>query len=379
MRGQVSSRTLKRTGKRVWDIVVELPRDPEGNRRRLVRRGFRTRREAEAKLARVLDSLGKGSFVEPDRVSTGQYLNLWVDGLASLDLKASTIASYTMHVHRYLIPELGQVPLQRLAPEHVRKLLATLSERGLSPATARRVHATLHRSLEAARDDRKLAMNPASLGQRKLPRVQRHEIQPWSADELRAFLAHTRGHRLYAAFYLLAATGARRGEALGLRWSDIDLAEGRLFIRQSLIVINNVPRFESPKSDRGRALRLDPPAVAVMKAHRTAQLEERARAGLGRPEPNGLVFTTEDGDLVHPTTFNRLFDKLSREAGLRHIRVHDLRHGYATLALRAGVNPKVVQQRLGHSSISVTMDIYSHVLDELDDQAAGVLSWAMER
>ena len=116
-----------------------------------------------------------------------------------------------------------------------------------------------------------------------------------------------------------------------------------------------------------------------MKAHRTVQLEERARAGLGRPEPNGLVFTTEDGDLVHPTTLNRLFDKLSREAGLRHIRVHDLRHGYATLALRAGVNPKVVQQRLGHSSISVTMDIYSHVLDELDDQAAGVLSWAMER
>ena len=116
-----------------------------------------------------------------------------------------------------------------------------------------------------------------------------------------------------------------------------------------------------------------------MKAHRTAQLEERARAGLGRPEPNGLVCTTEDGDLVHPTTFNRLFEKLSREAGLRHIRVHDLRHAYATLALRAGVNPKVVQQRLGHSSISVTMDIYSHVLDELDDQAAGVLSWAMER
>ena len=108
------------------------------------------------------------------------------------------------------------------------------------------------------------------------------------------------------------------------------------------------------------------------------QLRERASLGLGRPEPNGLVFTTENGSLVHPTTLNRLFDKLTAKAGLRHVRVHDLRHGYATLALRAGVNPKVVQQRLGHSSISVTMDIYSHVLDELDDQAAGVLSSAME-
>ena len=125
MRGQVTSRMLKRTGKRVWDVVVEFPRDPEGKRRRLVRRGFRTRREAEAKLATVLDSLGRGSFVEPDRVRTGEYLTLWVDGLASLDLKASTIASYTMHVRRYLIPELGQVPLQRLGPEHVRRLLAT--------------------------------------------------------------------------------------------------------------------------------------------------------------------------------------------------------------------------------------------------------------
>jgi integrase len=374
VRGQVTSRTLKRTGARVWDVTIELARDPQGKRRRLVRRGFRTRREAEAKVREVLGSLDRGSFVEPSRETTAQYLTTWELGLGGL--KASTIASYQSHARRYLIPLLGYVPLQRLAPEHVRALITTLGERGLSPATVRRVHATLHKSLADAVDDGKVARNAADLGRGRLPRVERHEIQPWSADELRAFLAHVETHRLSAAFWVLAATGCRRGELLGLRWEDIDLEAGKLSIRQSLVVINNVPRFESPKNDRGRALRLDAEAIAVLKAHRTRQKKERI-AWEGAWVDNGLVFTREDGELMHPTKFNRLFGKLTTDAGLRHVRVHDLRHGFATMALTAGINPKVVQQRLGHSSISVTMDIYSHVLDELDEQAASVLSRAV--
>jgi integrase len=184
-------------------------------------------------------------------------------------------------------------------------------------------------------------------------------------------------HRLYAGIWLLAATGMRLGELLGLRWTDVDLDASALSVRQSLIAVHHVTRIETPKNGKARALRLDPTTVAILRAHKARQSAERLAWGSAWTD-SGLVFTREDGVLLHPDTFSKMFRKLSEAAGVRPIRLHDVRHGYATLALKAGTHPKVVQQRLGHSSIMVTLDIYSHVPDELDDQAATVLSRAME-
>jgi integrase len=165
----------------------------------------------------------------------------------------------------------------------------------------------------------------------------------------------------------------RRGELLGLRWGDVDLDAAALSIRQSLIAVHHVTRIETPKNGKARALRLDPATVKLLRAHKAKQAEERLAWGPAWTD-SGLVFTREDGAPLHPDTFSKLFTKLAEAAGVRQIRLHDVRHGYATMALKAGTHPKVVQQRLGHSSIMVTMDIYSHVLDELDEEAAGVLS-----
>jgi integrase len=179
-----------------------------------------------------------------------------------------------------------------------------------------------------------------------------------------------------AALRLIVATGMRRGELLGLRWQDVGFDASSLSVRQSLIAIHHALRFETLKNDKGRAIRLDPEEAAALRAYKSRQAAERQACGPAWTD-TGLVFTREDGQPLHPDAFSKTFGKLSKAAGVRAIRLHDLRHGYATIALREGVPLKVVQQVLGHSSIAVTGDIYSHVLAELDERAAAAISRAI--
>jgi integrase len=195
-------------------------------------------------------------------------------------------------------------------------------------------------------------------------------MNTWTAEQVRAYLEHTADHRLHAAFVVLATTGMRRGECLGLRWSDIDLAAGRLSIVQTVIVVNHDVRIGSPKTARGRrTVVLDPGTVAVLRKHRQQQLAERLIMGAGFAD-HGLVFRRPDGGPLHPERFSRTFEIEARRAGLPKIRLHDLRHTWATLALSAGEHPKVVQERLGHANVSITLDVYSHVTEGLHTDAA---------
>jgi integrase len=195
-------------------------------------------------------------------------------------------------------------------------------------------------------------------------------MSTWTADQLRAFLDHTAEDRLHAAFVVLATTGMRRGEALGLRWSDVDLTVGRASIVQTVIMVEHAVRIGSPKTPRSRrTVALDPGTVAVMRRHRQQQLEERLLMGAGFTD-RGLVFCRPDGGPLHPERFSRTFAKEAARAGLPPIRLHDLRQTWATLALAAGLHPKIVQERLGHSNVSITLDIYSHVTEGLHSDAA---------
>lgn len=216
---------------------------------------------------------------------------------------------------------------------------------------------------------RKLERNPVALADR--PRTARVEMKTWTAEELGGFLEAVRDHQLSPLFTLLATTGLRRGEALGLRWSDLDLVEGRLAVRQTLLSINSHVEFGEPKTNRSRrTVDLDPATVALMKAHRKVQLEERAEAGLGRPKPTGLVFTAQNGEPLHPNVVSKTFTKLVQAADVPAIRLHDLRHTHATLSLQAGVHVKIVSERLGHSSVTITLDTYSHAIPGLQRDAA---------
>jgi integrase len=250
---------------------------------------------------------------------------------------------------------LGSVPLEDLDASMVNELYASLLSDGLCPTTVRRVHATLHRALADAVKWGLRPDNPA--GRSDPPRTRRHlELRTWSPAELRLFLARVRDDDFFALWFLLATTGMRRGEALGLQWADVDLERGSLAVRRTLISVSGRIEWSEPKSARGRrVVALDPATVAVLRS-------------LGPGE--GLVFCRSDGSPMEPTWVSKRFVRLVADSRLPRIRLHDLHHTHATLALEAGVNPKIVSERLGHATVAFTLDVYSHALQHLQREAA---------
>jgi integrase len=229
-------------------------------------------------------------------------------------------------------------------------------------------HRIVSHALKDAVDHGLLTRNPASLV--KPPRVPKPPMRVWSADDARLFLTAVADDRLCALWTLLLMTGVRRGEVLGLRWEDIDLKRRRMAVRQTVVAIGYDVHVSEPKTMTGRrSVSLDPTAVAALKAHRRRQFAERLRAAPAAKEAD-LVFATESGSPIHPDRISKLFAQRIEELELPTIRLHDLRHTAATLALTAGVHPKVVQERLGHASITITLDTYSHVLQGLQEDAA---------
>ena len=199
----------------------------------------------------------------------------------------------------------------------------------------------------------------------------RREPRTWTAEELRHFLESVQDDRLYGAYVLAATTGLRRGEVLGLTWRNVDLGASRIAVTQAIIPVNGAVTYSTPKTAKGRrSVALDAFTVNALRAHRVRQLEERLVLGLGTPAEDALVFTDLDGSPLHPDRFSASFDRLVKAAGVPRIRLHDLRHTHATLALQAGVHPKVVSERLGHSNIAITLDTYSHAIPALQEEAA---------
>jgi integrase len=268
--------------------------------------------------------------------------------------------------------------VQRLSPAQLnafyRYLLteAGKDRQGLAPKTVRNVHNIVHRALKDAVRWGYLVRNVAEAADP--PKGKSAEMRVWAPDQLRAFLEYVREDDLYAFWLLVTTTGMRRGELAGLRWADVDLEVGRLAVRQPRVVVGNAPQASEPKTARGRrSLALDPVTVAALRRHRARQLEHKLAVG-ARFQDSGLVFTWPDGSAIHPLRFSRWFEQHARRAGLPKIRLHDLRHSYASAALAAGVPAKVISERLGHATVAVTMDIYSHVLPGLDREAADTVA-----
>lgn len=370
-----------------WRIDVAAPgvRDDQGRPVRKVRSGHGYAREEEARAAldALKATLGDGTYVERKDVTAGAYLVQWVDGLRNrvgVNLSQGTHDSYAMIVRRYLEPRLRHVRLQDLNRSQVKAMYADLRAdgsirgAGLSAKSVHNVHLCLRKALRDAVEDQLLARNPAD-GANAAPskREQAAAMKVWTAEELGRFLRHVAGDRLYAAWRLQAQTGMRRGEVLGLKWDDLDLEAGKLHVVRALKKGAGTVALGATKTGRGRAIALDAGTVTALREHRKAQLEERLACGSGWTE-TGLVFTLQDGHHVDPDGLTQRFARHVRESGLPRIRLHDLRHTHATLALKAGVHPKVVQERLGHSSINVTLDTYSHAVPSMQADAASVVA-----
>lgn len=370
MRGRVFKRGPS------WYYQVDLPPDPAtGRRRQRLKGGFRTKRLAEGALATLLSDAQRGTVLGQPREGVGEWLEDWLKDAAP-SLHPSTVELYGTAIRSWIVPRIGALKLAQVTPQVLQQLYSELGvsgrqdgNGGLGARSVRLVHQILHLALGKAVEWRLLAVNPADarLG---LPRMASKQMQTWSAEEARAFLLATTDDQLGPLWLLLLATGLRRGEALGLRWEDVDLQAGRLSVVQTVVVVGNAAQFSEPKTAAGRrVVHLQPEVAAVLRRHRLRQREQRVLVGSAWQE-TGLVFTTGLGGVLHPRNVVRAFDQAVTGAGLRRIRIHDLRHTAASLALREGVHPKLVQEMLGHANVAITLNTYSHTSEEMHQLAA---------
>ena len=352
-----------------WYYVIELGRDPStGRRSRRTARGFDSKKEAEAALRRELTELESGAHVDRSAVTVAEFLmGEWLPA-RSQQIRPNTLEAYRSAIERHIVPHIGAIRLQQLSPRDVNRLYALLAERGsqtggpLALKTVRNTHGVLLRAMNDAVRWELIRRNPAAAASPPSSARRPSVPDPWRRHEVRAFLESVAGDEWEALWVLAATTGMRRSEVLGLRWSDVDLERGRLSVLQTVVPVRGMPKVGAPKTKRSaRLVHLDATATEALRAR-------RQRLPVDLPD-DALVFARPDGSALRPGTVTNRFQRLRQRAGLRHIRLHDLRHTWATLALEAGINPKVVSEQLGHANISITLDTYSHVIPALQADA----------
>ncbi len=347
----------------------------EGMKRRYL--SGKRREDVRDKLAKALSDRVDGLVFDAGAITVGEYLGKWVK--ANRDtVRQSTHERHEELVDLHIAPALGRIRLKDLNPAHARFFYRERLDSGLSPATVHKIHAVLHKALKAAVSDGLVHRNAAA--GIKLPRIAHEEIDPLDAQEARLLLETARetSERLEALYVLALNTGMHQGELLALKWDDVDVERGVVRVRRTLTREGGSYALGEPKTKKSRrTIRLTAAAVEALRGHLSRQLEEMERMG-SLYQPGGLVFATEAGTIINPSNLrNRSFKPLLKRAGLRTIRFHDLRHTCATLLLSKNVNPKVVSEMLGHASVRITLDTYSHLMPDMQEKAAQALEEAL--
>ena len=322
---------------------------------------FQTEKEANVALRKMLHEQEKGTLPTGQQQLLKTYLNQWLEQVHKPTIRIGTYNAYRIMLDKHIIPALGYIPLQRLSPQHVQAFYANKLNEGLSLIRVRGLHSVLHSALEVAVKWNLVGRNVCDLVSPPVPK--RHEIQPLTPEQAQRLLQTAQGHQLETLLTLALATGMRRGELLGLRWQDIDFEARCLHVQRSVGRTGKYGLIESePKTQRSRRKIMLPAfVVEALKKHQQQQLVTREEAGTDWQEKD-IVFCGRNGKYFDLTSLEYHFKRLLKSAELPNIRFHDLRHSAATMLLGMGVHPKVVQELLGHSNISMTLDTYSHVL-----------------
>jgi integrase len=367
MAGQIIKR-----GDDIWVVRIFMGRDGKGKRRYLNKTIRGKKKDAETYLSKTMTEISSGTFVEASPITVETYLEKWLTTAARPRLRDNTYREYGGLIDRYIKPVLGEKRLSDVRPLDVQAFYTSLTQKGLSPRTVRFTHSVLASAFKQAIRWRMLAHNPCDSVE--LPRKVGKEMQSLTPAEATSFLKEAASDRWCALFVLALATGLRPSEYFGLKWSDIDIEHGLVTVQRSLIWRSYKSGdwyFGEPKTPRSRR-RIPLPAsvVAALKEHRRHQAEERLKAGASYRNID-LVFATSEGQpLIRLNVIQKHFKPILKSAKLPDtLRLYDLRHTCATLLLAANENPKVVSERLGHSSITLTMDIYSHVLPDMQQAA----------
>jgi len=360
-----------------WTIVYDLAADSVTGKRRQKSQSVKgTKRDAERVLREVLLSIEQGTYVKANKITLGEWLRRWLNDYASMNVTDRTLESYRSIVERHLIPSLGAVMLSDLQALDIQEYYGKerLNGRadgkgGLSNRSIVYQHRILSKSLDYAVKMGLVVRNVAKAVEK--PRVSKVTMSTLSPEEVIRFLDVARDTDYYVYFATLLYTGLRRGELLALRWRNLDLQKATLAVVETGYKLGDGRYIiKEPKTPQSRrSVTLPPSLVELFKRYRADQELLRIQLGVSL-NADDFVFIRPDGSPVNPGAVSLAFRRIIKRAGLKHVRIHDLRHTHATLMLKAGVHPKVVSERLGHANIGITLDTYSHVLPGLQEAAA---------
>ncbi|MDA1349089.1 MAG: site-specific integrase [Chloroflexi bacterium] len=348
---------------------------PDGKRRAFY---GKTRQEVALKLLQAQKAISDSLPLAGERQSTGDFLEAWLRDSAAPRVRPKTLVRYQELVRLHIVSEIGRVPLARLSPQHVEKMLSGVAAKGASPRTVEHCRAVLRNALHHAMRHSLVGRNVAALAD--VPPVPAREVAPLTPDAAKRILEAVKGDRLEALFTVSLACGLRQSETLGLRWSDVNMDVGTLSIQRILQRVNGTFTFFPPKTARSRrTIAMPGPVAAALRQHMKRQLEERMVMGAAWEGDTwgSLVFATELGQPLTSFHVSRRFGKLLQLAGLPTMRYHDLRHGAASLMAAQGVPARVAMEILGHAQISTTMNIYTHIAPELQRDAVARVSSAL--
>lgn len=353
-----------------WRVRVTVGRKSDGTPDR-VSLVCDSEEEANTKRLELLASRAKGELARPDRMTVGDWMKLWVERQGK-HLRANSFERLKTQVRLYVLPYVGSHKLQALRTMHVQGMVDALAKRGLSPYIQRQAKTLLESALRDAirlSNGELIKMNPAEPVTVRAKATER-KVKVWNEEQVGVFLKAAESHRLYALFYLAFATGMRREELLGLRWQDVSLEDLTLRIEQTLVMVKTKPMLSTPKTRNSRrAVYLTADVAAVLEGWKAQQAKERVFMGSEWLD-KGLVFTATNGNWIEPHNLRRAMVTLIEKAGLEHLNVHGMRHTHATLLGRKGVPAELISKRLGHSRPSITLDIYRHVLEGEQKEAA---------
>jgi len=366
-----------------WAFTIDVGKDVNGKRVQQFRAGFPTRADAERALHEVRSALHRGTYIERSAVTVAEYLrDEWLPATAPPRVRFETWNDRRRNLENYVIPRIGGVALQELNAAHINRLYAELlssgrvqTQGGLSVTSVRRIHAMLSKALRDATRWGRAERNATELADPPPMKVvaasRRRSMSIWSEGDLKRFLDATTSHGLHAMWVFAATTGVRRSELLGIRWADVKLESATATVRQIVIDGPDGYRLEQDQKSvaSGRTLHLSHRTVAMLIRHREAQSKHREAVGPAWKDHN-LVFPRADGTWWNPPAISLAFHRAVKAAGVPSIRLHDVRHTHASLLLEAGVNPKVVSERLGHSSVAFTLDTYAHVMPGMEPKSA---------
>ena len=368
--------SIRRRSKNSWELTIDLGHDADGKRRRKFVAVKGSKADADRKMRELVMALDKGMSLDTSKATVGEFLERWMRDYVATNTAPSTRDGYGIIIQCHLVPSLGRILLNKLQPADLQEYYArALTEgrrdgkRGLSARTVQHHHRVLSEALSHAVKWGLIARNVADAVDP--PRPIRKEMAIFPPKDIDRPLDVAEGTSYYVLVFTALYSGLRRGEILGLRWSDVDLLMATISVSQSLQRLRGGEfSVREPKTARSRRLVPMPPSLAILlKQHKEQQTGQRTLLGSVLREID-FVFAHQDGSPLDPSTVSHTLAKLARKGGLSNFRFHDLRHAHASLMLRTGADPKVISERLGHSSIAITMDIYAHILPGLQEEAA---------